>query len=50
MQRATNSWSGCLRTVAESVAGGPAMTWDEEDCLAEHQLEQTPEGLAALGA
>jgi hypothetical protein len=39
-----------LRIVAEGVAGGPAMTWDEEDCLTEHHLAQTPEGLAALDA
>jgi hypothetical protein len=37
-----------LRIVAESVAGGPAISWDEEDCLTEHQLQRTPEGLEAL--
>jgi hypothetical protein len=39
-----------LRIVAEGVSAGPAMTWDEENCLTEEQLLKTPEGLAALEA
>jgi hypothetical protein len=39
-----------IRILAEGVAGGPALEWDEEDCLAEEQLLATSEGRAALEA
>jgi hypothetical protein len=39
-----------LRILAEGVQGGPALMWDEEDCLTEEQLLDTSEGRAALGS
>ena len=33
-----------------TIAGGPAIRWDEEDCLTEEQLFATPEGRKALEA
>lgn len=38
------------RILAESVEGGPALQWGEEDCLTEEQLLATSEGRAALEA